>query len=848
MADDSVPRSKSPPASPTLQYPTLPPSQSMAGWLSQSRPATMTSASHASERPPSSLSDSWATLSIPDTQSEDDARSEHTDAASLIGRSSPDDVTSLDGRECDSEVDNDDVQSNYSESQGLSLFPTEPEGIDDSALTAKPGYHSSSESIEFEEPDRWPEAERVELKHTIHIFNEGEAEQMKSYLPHDVGSNDRLVATVQQTMAKRGLDVNQPFRVLYVGDSAFRHVILDKIGDVLVSSPCDENENDSSSSDSSRFHVVPTSFNTGLTPNYAELLPIHVQLVVDDCTAATTTAEDINSPSYLSLFFKNRPVCHSVWTGSGYQVTSPQDWTLPDMAVFFISDRDDSSTRRTRHLTQTFAKRHAIPSMIISEQPLWSRADTMVPVDFQSLHVCLESRDAASGESRVLRRYPIDLKTFESIMPSQLNRNLASLSGLYAKKEQNAGLPRDVIHSSSANFQRFPFKSWFTTGSYDVARLLRAAVLAILCTLALSLGYAGVKCITLFFVQLFARTSSVNSLTPTQPNSIMHPGTTHLTPSADVRTMSVSVVSQAAGNSIQPGCPRDAEQGIHDYLKGLTNGDSERAKEADEFQVHIVGDCHAIIRPPERVVSMKKPPKFEVKVLKGDEEIPHSLTKLFDGVYTLKLAREDAYGLLNVSISTKSKPYLSQVSELDFGTPWLKISGWKKAARGISSRLMEDISIAQTGLSDVYVRLSTDMQVWIGDAVKKADLLRREAEVIRKGSVQRTLASTTGAVVTRSKQYTDLIKREGEKQLATVSSMFLKPAQRFNRETLGFTNEMWSTLQYRAKKVSQSVKSTDLSLLRDRLHEASRSRPLALAQSRARKLLTKHPATSSQHR
>lgn len=804
----------------------------------------MTSAPHPSERPPSSLSDSWATLSISDTQSEDDTRSEQTDAASLIGQSSPDDVTSLDEREeCDSEVDDNDMQSNYSESHGLSLFHSgEPEGIDDSALTAKPGYHSSSESIEFEEPDRWPEAERVELKHTIHIFNEGEVEQMKSRLPYEIGSNDRLVATVQQTMTKGGLDVNQPFRVLYVGDSASRHIILDKIGDVLVSSPRDELDSSSCSSDSSRFHVVPTSFGSGLTPNYAELLPIHVQLVVDDCISARTITEDSNS---LSLTFKNRSACHSTWTGSGYQVTSPSDWTVPDMAVIFISDRDDSTARRTRHLAQTFAKRHAIPSMVISEQPLWDRDFIVTPLDFQSLHTCLESRDVVSGESRVLRRYPIDLKTFESIMPGQLNRNLASLSGLYAKKGQNADLPRDVIHSSpSGIFKKFPSPSWAT--EYNVAKSLQLALIFILCFVTLSLGYAGVKFIILFFVQLLARSSTVNSLAPTQPNSVMQPGTTHLTPSVDVSSVSVSV-GQAVSSSIQPGCPRDAEQGIHDYLKELANGDSERPKDDDEFQVHVVGDCHAIIRPPGRITSMKKPPKFDVKVLRGDEELPYGLSKLFDGVYALKLAREDAYGLLNVSISTKSKPHLSQVSEIDFGTPWLKISGWKKAARGISSRLMKDLSTAQTGLSDVYVRLSGDMQVWIGDAVKKADLLRRETEVLRKDSVQRTLASTTGAVMTRSKQYTDIIKREGEKQLATVSAMLLKPAQRINRETLGFTNEMWSTLQYRAKKVSQSVRSTDISHLRDKFHEASRSRPLAVAQSRARRLLTKHPATGSAH-
>src|SRR5690606_40038576 len=65
----------------------------------------------------------------------------------------------------------------------------------------------------------WPESERVDLKHTIRVLDEDEAAQVMARLPYTIKSNDRLVAAVQQTMTRRGLDVNQPFRVLYVGDS-----------------------------------------------------------------------------------------------------------------------------------------------------------------------------------------------------------------------------------------------------------------------------------------------------------------------------------------------------------------------------------------------------------------------------------------------------------------------------------------------------------------------------------------------------------------------------------------------------------------------------------------------------
>ena len=513
------------------------------------------------------------------------------------------------------------------------------------------------------------------------------------------------------------------------------------------------------------------------------------------------------------------------------------------MAVFFISDRDSSLAQRTRHLAQTFTKRHAIPSMIISEEPLWDRADTLVPVDYQSLHVCLESRDIVTGESRVLRRHPIDLKTFESIMPGQLNRNLASLSGLYPKKSQSANSQNNTDDSS--DMKKSQFTSWSWSDASGAGSLLRVALLTVICALTLSLGYGALKYDLILLVQLLSPSVTLNSLASVSPSSIMNPSTAHITTPANMRSMGVAVGSPTIHSSPLTSSSHDPGRGIHDYVQGFLINDTEQERESDQFQVHVVGDCHAIVRPPQRFTSMRKPPKFDVKVSRADEELQHSLSKLFDGVYTLKLDREDAYGLLNVSITTKSKPRLSQVSEMDFGTPWLKISGWKKAARGISSRVMRDISTAQIGLSDVYVRVSTDMQVWMGDAVKKADSLRRETEILRRDSMKRTFESTTGAVMARSKQYSDIIKREGEKQLASVSALLQKPAQTFNRETLGFTNEVWSTLQQRAKKISQSVCSPNLSHLRDTLQEASKSRPLALAQSRARQLLKKHSPTGS---
>jgi hypothetical protein len=787
------------------------------------------------ERPSSALSESWATLSTSDIHSEDDVRSEQTDVASLIGQSGPDDVASLEGRDNDSELDSTDLQSNCSESRAF--LPVACSGADpthDSSISTKADFQSSSDSIEFEEPDRWPEVEMVELKHTIRIFDEAETAEIADTLPYDL-RNGHLTVTVQQTMARQGLDLDKPFRVLYVGHPQFRQIVLNKIGDVLVAGSDDGFSE--GSGDSSRFHVVPTSFGAGATPNYAELLPIHVQLVVDECISATTKKE-LNGPDTISLSFKNRSPCSSTWTGSNYRVSSTSAWTLPDVAIFFISEKDSLAARRTHQLAHAFMKRHGVPSMVISETPLWGKLEAMMPLDYQSLHICLESRDTITGESRVLGRYPIDLKTFESITPGQLNRNLASLSNISSKSvptslTKTQQQSRDI--SQSADIEKYPNSSSdypFTDSTYDPAPVLRILMIAIVCLITLSLGYAALKALIVFTLHFFAGYYS----TPSIPSNVFGSALT-----TNVRGLPIRTALQVVENSAKPtamsdiilsGCAEETSLSINNHLLELSLQAIEQSNQADSFQVHVVGDCHVIIRLPPSLASRKRPPTFDVTVTRMDEKLPYELSRLFEGVYTLRLAREDAYGLMNVSISTRTKPILEQVTEVDFGTPWLKIASWKKAAQAISSQLLRDLNAAHTGLSDAYSRFSTDFQV-MSDTVKKAYITGRETEAVRLFSVRRVL-ETTNAVVAKSKRVSENLKRGAEKQLSMASKLLCEQAQVINGEAMDLANEAWSTMQQRVRKLHQSAHQLHLTHVARKLHRARKSPALAAAQNRAR--------------
>ncbi|KAJ5140004.1 hypothetical protein N7448_003412 [Penicillium atrosanguineum] len=847
-----------------LQYPTLPPlTASVEQWLSHSRPTNNMASDRPSEPPHKSLSDSWATLSVSDLHSEDGSRSEQTDTASLIDQTTPDDVASLDERYSSSEADGPDEEYRHDqeyeetyrdEAQSTlesQLFPklyTHAAAIDDSGLTTRP--RQSSESIEFPEPEMWPENERVEFKHTTRIFDDKMAAALKSrlsamLLPSNT-TDSILMATVQQTMTKHSLDLDKPFRVLYIGQPEFRNIILDKIGDVLVSSS--STGSPSSSAESSRYHVVPTSFGAGAVPNFAELLPIHVQLVVDECMEATVGPQQ-DQPSTLHLTFKNRPTCRSWWNGDKYCVSSASEWTLPDMAIIFVSRHDDASVKQTQRLAHTFLERHAIPAMVISEEPMWELVGDTVPLNQDSLHMCLESRNPQTGETALLQRYPIDLQTFESIAPSQLNRNLASLMQLYPNKlhKTTADTPSPAQRCSITDPEKYPL-NWippaYASRACDAAPILRLVTLTLISAIALSIGYAAVKTVVIFLAQCIAGSTlshiSSPSLTPIPTTAMSLQG---------VRQTALSVHPDGQLGLLQS---QSSDHSIIEQVTGLTIAASTEPKNPDIFEIQVVGDCHVVIKPPRNLASSKKQARFNVSVHRYDQALPYELSQLFHDVYSLRLDREEAYGLVNITVTAKSKTPIGQTTMVDFGTPWLKIANWRRAARIVSSQVTKELGVVQSNLNEVYGRLSTDLtdiyghmttdltdfyghlstdlQSIAGGVAKRSHHLRANAECLRLDG-----RHARESVLSSSKQLSTFAHSALE-QFRSASSVLHSRSAYVDQEVRALFGDAWSFLEKSAAKVN--VRS-----MMDRMRSTNYA-TLNRAQTRARQVVGLQSANS----
>ncbi|KAL3464190.1 hypothetical protein BJX64DRAFT_255137 [Aspergillus heterothallicus] len=841
MADTSEPRSRRPRTTSStshLQYPTLPPlSASVEEWLSRSRPISMTSIP-AVDPPLRALSESWATLSASDVHSEDEAPSEQTDVGSLIDTSGPDDVASLDDRyssnddmdeNYDGGLDNEDYDSRSDVSEAGDLRPIFPQlgcSINDSNLTTQTAFRQSTESIEFVEPDKWPEIERVQLKHTIRLIDGPEIAELGENFTSCL-EDSTLMATVQQTMTKKSIDTDKPFRVLYIGSSEFRGIILDKLGDVLVSSASSGFE--SSSAESSRYHVVPTSFGTGAVPNFAELLPIHFQLIVDECLEATSESH-VDRPRTINLKLKNRPSCTSLWTGTEYGISSSADWTLPDVAIIFLSTLDTTTATDTQRLSRMFMERHGVPTMVISEKPLWKMSREPIPVNHHSLHMCLESRHSPTGKTAVLKRYPIDLNTFESITPSQLNRNLASLTSMY---------PRENFKSTaeaSRAFQKQPLPSFkgftkkvlplpYLSDDTELAFVLRLIILTLLSTASLSLGHMALKTTAILLSSLLSRSVVSNQIFPLPSAS-----TTHIIPTVDAKQTSLSPLPATSSDVQVLGRTPDSLSQLGGLMGGALSN-IESLKPSEMFEIQVVGDCHLVIKPPTRHLAARKPPKFSVQVSRRSQPLEYELAKLFEGVYSLKLDREEAYGLVNVTITTNSKPPTKQVVPVDLGIPWLKIANWKRAAHIITMHLSRDLGTAQTGISEAYGRITTDLQIIMGDVVRRAHLLRQEANLLRRNPLQLPLG-TGDAVFSTSKQVSEIFKRTAVQPFISIASVLQYQTQKVNDDARHVISGTWNKINVGAQRLSLGPGA-----MMEHVRNVRKSKALDRAHKRARRLM-----------
>ncbi|TKA23534.1 hypothetical protein B0A50_07112 [Salinomyces thailandicus] len=106
--------------------------------------------------------------------------------------------------------------------------------------------------------------------------------------------------------------------------------------------------------------------------------------------------------------------------------------------------------------------------------------------------------------------------------------------------------------------------------------------------------------------------------------------------------------------------------------------------------------------PPNHIiVSLIKTPNklwfprpFEVRVSKGTRDLAFNQTKLIEGIYDISIDNSDAYGLVEVSMITRS-PSVNFTMQYNFGNRMLQRQTYQKAGTDLSKSMNKDLVVAR---------------------------------------------------------------------------------------------------------------------------------------------------------
>ena len=672
--------------------------------------------------------------------------------------------------------------------------------------------------IKLDEPPRFSAniARSVEGSHTLRIFDELEVKEMKNVVGTQAPVS-QLKATVRQTMAGNTMSLRGPFRILYIGDNTAKDTIVQKIGSALTASLASSMSR-LEMPGSSRFSVVPiSSFGETRAPEVLLVDSLGIEIRVDHCASATFARKEDSNDS-ISLRLSNGMLLTSTWSSHESKFILSADspgWELPQLAVFYLSDTETMEAKQTRRFARSFLSRHKVSCLVITQSQLWSRSTEAMTLDHLTPHLCLETSGLDNVRPRVIKRLPIDLATFLNLDAVQVSRNLACLAeasssaetkfkDLPIHKDDNAKreLIADETGRCSVKAAGTNYSGWVDAILETIHPLVEAPISALfLLTLAFSclglvpyLAYSGsaisnapvfqpVPISTLEHLRIAAKSNVV------QAESAL---ASHLSSTTPVRAALPSLAAASHAKT--------------DLASFLLDSHALTPNNSAKFKVHVVGEHHVVLRPPHWFMRYRKAPKLVFNITRKDKSVEHELSMLFDGVYALKISREDAHGLLDVSVRTTSKPKINETFQVDFGNSWLRINGWKVIARTVSHSLRKDLQLVQTGLSILRTHTDTGIQTYTRDVVGRMHSIRGDLINARDTALNRT-AITTDLMLAQTKGLSRLLSNKFRYKGAVLTKQLSLHSRHVRSDLRQYAGSKAATLKQNIKISSRAIKS-----------------------------------------
>lgn len=592
-------------------------------------------------------------------------------------------------------------------------------------------------------------AEKAEGSCTTRVWSADEVPDISCQLPQSPPPT-QVAVTIKQTMVSHGLVLDQPYKVLYIGDNSARDQVIQKIGSALAATL------ESEKARPSRFNIVPiSSFGDSTSPEVVLIDSTGLELSVEECHSASFVKLDGGNDT-ISMTLSDRTHVESFWSGSKFTVTD--HWKLPDIAIFYLSENDNISSKQARRFARSFMSRHFVPCIFISQTPCWKySSQEIIALDPATPHLCLHAVGSEVTKSETIKRMPIDLQSFLNLDCRQVNRNLACLAIIYStgySKPESFDPSRSPLTRAEQN-SKDNYRA--AEKSSPVEKILRSGLLLVLGFLLYQLAISNVLNAPQTYRQNTKDAAAVPTIMLTRPTSALLVST-----KADLSKSPVSTLSPRNQYLTPRSGSAHANTEIASFLQ---DGQGLLPNNSDQFKISVLGDSHILLRPPQWFIRSKKAPKLSFRVSRGTHALAHQVSTPFDGFFTIEIPRDDAYGLLNVSIWTTAKPKIEVSFEVEFGSSW-----WSRAGHAVIGLLRKDITLVNTGLMTISNQTTNDFRFMVGWVHKEASDILNTVESMGIASLDQT-ARATDLVLARTRSISYSLSKLGHGTLVTSKKL-----------------------------------------------------------------------------
>ena len=524
-----------------------------------------------------------------------------------------------------------------------------------------------------------------------------------------IGNDNKLIGTVRQSMANELCQPDRPYKVLYFGPNGQESPIMQKIGSALISRLPPYRK--SNMAPKSTFSVVPVSaFGSHSSPEVVLVSSSGLQISVDRCVSARIGEHSGADALYVTLE-TGETLCS---VGHGQYKITPSRYTLPDLGIIFLDERDVATTKLEQSYARSFMKSHRIPYILISSQKLWTKNSYYDAVDIRLPHLCIDNHSLSPDKPKVVARLPIDLASFVRLDAVQMSRSLAFVH-LVEKNEEVVDIPKASERARDC-YSRLREVS----GKSEVQYCYKLTEKSLLLRPKLLFFIGAFLCSAFVYLALIRSANQLSTRTPMR----MTTARTLPTRTTDIDNVKATFTSPATATS------RTWERSLMSSLdlpSTVKQPDLTDIDRSEKFMAHFTGNCSIILQPPRWFNSLRKVPAINLSLSRGNESLKFGHTVLANGTYALLLEPNDHYGIIRVTFWSLQKPLINESITVELGNDWSTIFTRRKAI--ITSHAQESIKFSFSKLLRLLAPARLQARLLVQRVRSPKDLMRLDEEI-----------------------------------------------------------------------------------------------------------------------